>query len=408
VRRRVGCLGVCLAIGLGLWLPAPAWAGFTECAPAGTFVVDESLILSWVHGAFGDEGERKALVEERELYEPGGPLQGVLTPDPRVQQALLITQILYGVTDWLTVGVGIPVVLRSHVDVRLGWQEGAYQSRLGRAYSEDDFWSWAESMGQKKPGNFDGNRRVLSDLVLAARWRFSDHIPWARAHGLSLALFVTGALPTGHAPDPDEVVSVGTTLWDLMAQGDLGVHLGADQAVPGTDRRLQVGLDLFAELFFPRTRRAPTGGEDNPLLLNHAPFVGETYTIQPGHWFGGALQASVVAWRGPALGTWLTGGDATKAMAFPPLLGLTLGYRFVGMLQSDWRSHAPHWDWDREEPRRPGYRSFLSARLSVSLLRVGAPLQVYAAYANGYWIPGRNTIAQETLSIGIQVPLQFW
>lgn len=394
---------------LALLVPAVSSAGFTETVPKNTFIVDESFVLSWVRGAWDDDGQRAALVDELELYEPGGPLQGILTPDPHVRQMVLINQLQYGLTDWLTIALGVPVVLRSEVDPRFGWTPGEYQSRLGRVYSQDDFWDWAAGMGQVKPGTFDGNHGVLSDLVLGARWRFSDHLPWLSEHGLALSLMLTGVIPTGRAPDPDEVISVGTTLWDLFAQGDLGAHLGLDKTFARElDGRLALGVDVFYEAFLPRTRRAPTGGTDNKLLLNQAPYVGETYRVKPGDWSGAALQVSTVPWQGPSRGSWLTGGDEQKAARLPPLLTLTIGYRFLHMQQTDWSSHAPHWDWKREEDKRPGWRHTLSARASFSFLRLGAPLQVYVSYANSSWLPGKNAIAPDMLTTGVQVPLKFW
>jgi len=394
---------------LTLLVPSVTQAGFTETVPKHTFIVDEAFVLSWVHGAWDDGSHRASLVDAIEMYEPGGPLQGILTPDPHVRQMVLINQLQYGITDGLTVALGIPVVLRSEVDPRFGWTPGEYQSRLGRVYSVQDFWDWAAGMGQAKPGTFDGNHGVLSDLVVGLRWRFSDHLPWLGEHGLALSLLAFGILPTGRAADPDEVISVGTTLWDLYAQGDLGVHLGVDKTFERElDGRLALGLDAFYEAFFERTRRAPNGGTENKLLLNQAPYVGDTYRVKPGDWSGAACQVSMVPWNGPSRGSWLTGGDDGKAARMPPLVTLSVGYRFLHMQQTDWSSRAPHWDWKREEDKRPGWRHTLSARASFSFLRLGAPVQVYVTYSNSSWLPGKNTVAPDMLSTGIQVPLKFW
>ena len=396
------------AIALVVLLPAIAYAGFTETAPASTFVLDASYVMSWVRGAWGADGGREPLVDEVKLYEPGGPLQGILVPDPLVRQQVLVTQVQYGVTDWLSVGLGVPVVLRAQVDPRFGWIPGEYQTRLGRVYSQDDFWQWAAGMGQVEPGTFDGNHGVLSDLVLGVRWRWSDHVPGLREAGWGLSLMLTGMLPTGRAADPDQVIAVGTTLWDLMAQGDLGAHLGVDKGFADLDDRLSLGLDLYYEAFFRRTRRAPRGGTENLLLLNQAPYVGETYTVKPGDWAGAAFQVTTVPWKGPALGTWLTGGDQARAARLPPLLSVTLGYRFVGMQQTDYASHSPHWDWNHEKERQPGWRHYLAARVTFSFLRLGAPLQVYVLGSATSWIPGKNCMAPDALTMGVQIPFKLW
>jgi hypothetical protein len=405
-----GRLGLLLVVVMVWCWPRLGLAGFTDTVPKDTFIIDTSYVYGWIQGAWDNDGHASALVDEMALYEPGGPLQGTLRPDPHVRQQVSITQVLYGITDFLTLGVAVPVVLRSEVDLRLGWEEGEYQSRLGRYYSADDFWTWADSMGQAKPGNFDGNHGVLSDIVIALRYRFSDHLPALKSRGFGLAAAVMGAIPTGQDPDPDEIVSVGTTLWDLMTQGDLSFHLSVDKRFDGAlDGRVSLGLDLFYDLFFTREREAPTGGDDNPLLLNHAPFVGDTYEVTPGDWSGAKGMLSLVPWKGPARATWLSDGDEARAAAFPPLLTLDLGYRFLHMQQTDYRSHSPHWDWkNKEETRRPGYRNFLDATATFSFLRLGVPLNLYVSYANASWIPGKNAVAPDTLKVGLQLPLKFW
>lgn len=405
--RRIA--SILVVVSLLLW-GRPSLAGFSETVPKNTFIIDTAYVYSWIQGAWDENGQHSALIDEMELYEPGGPLQGTLRPDPHVRQQVSVTQILYGITDSLTVGVGIPVVIRAQVDIRLGWEEGEYQSRLGRVYSESDFWDWARSLGQAKPENFDGNQGVLSDIVLALRYRVSDHIPALMNRNISMAVAVFGIIPTGRAPDPNELVSVGTTLWDLMTQGDLSFHLGVDKRFASfLDGRVSVGLDLFYDLFFTREREAPTGGEDNKLLLNHAPFVGDSYEVKPGDWMGAKGMLSLVLVKGPARATWLSKHDEARAEAFPPLLALDLGYRFLYMQQTDYRSHAPHWDWkNKEETRRPGIRNFLDAKATFSFLRLGLPLRLYVAYANASWIPGKNAIAPDMISTGLQLPLKFW
>lgn len=398
---------VFLSLVLLLLLPCSARAGFTDTVPKWALLVDEGLVFSWVDGAWGNDGRRVSLVEPLDLYEPGGPKQGTLAPDPYVKNTLLITQVYAGLLEDLTFGLGLPVVLETAIDSRLRWKPGEYQPRLGRAYTDADFWSWAAAMGQPRPADFRGNRGVPSDLVLGLRWRFSDRVPALRREGVRMSVMVSGVAPTGRAPDPEDPVALGTTLWDLNAQGDLAARVGIDHAFRSLDGRLTIGGEVFYEAFFSRTRRTPKGTR-NPLLLTQAPYVGETYRVKPGDWSGFAFELSGVPWVGPPLATWLSGNDAGKAVAFPPLLTLAVGFRFQHVQQSDWSSDSTHWDWRRERQKKPGYRNLLTARATLSLLRLGVPLQVYLSYANSSWIPGRNAPAGDVLTLGLQVPLKFW
>ena len=143
-----------------------------------------------------------------------------------------------------------PVALRTRVTPDLQWTPGDYQPSLGRAYTDADFWQWASSMGQPKPGPWVGNQGVPGDVVLAARWRFSDLWPSLRARHLRLAAQAMATLPTGRPPDPEEVVSAGTTVWDLHSQGELGLHLSADQGFGGPLSRLTLGAGLRHTTFW--------------------------------------------------------------------------------------------------------------------------------------------------------------
>ncbi|MFW5879152.1 MAG: hypothetical protein ACOCVR_04955, partial [Myxococcota bacterium] len=232
------------ALILAAAMPAgPIWAGFTDTAPQGVFVVDENVMLSSIKGHWHDDGELGSLIEPVELYEPGGGVQGTLLADAEATYDVLVSMLMYGVTDSVSVFVGIPLVLKTTVDPNLSWIPGDYSPTLGRPYSEDDFWAWAGSMGQPRPGYWEGNFNTLSDIILGARWRFSDMMP-AIPEGLRLALSVFGALPTGEPPDPEEIVSAGTKSWNLHSQGEIGFHLSADyrpdQLLGG---RLTLGLD---------------------------------------------------------------------------------------------------------------------------------------------------------------------
>jgi hypothetical protein len=402
--RRPACL---LALGL-IWLAPPAArAGRpSETLPQNTFLVEVGYIHSFLTHAWGDQGQEVQLIDRLDRYEPGGGLQGVVIPDASVVFQVLVMKLQFGLLDDLSLGLGIPVVLQTTVEPRLKWVPGDYMWWLGRTYTEADFWDWAASMGQPRPGTWQGNQGVLSDLILGARWRFSDRIPGLRELGLNLALAVTGALPTGRKKDPEEVVASGTTTWDLHFQGELCFHLSLDGVVPGLDQRLALGLDLFYEILFERSYQTPTGAK-NPLILTQAPYAGENYRLDPGDFLGFQLSAELILVRGPVLSGWLT-DQVAEPERLPPLLGLNLAYAFTYLLQSDWESESALWDWTQEKLWRPGYKNRLAAELTLSFLRLGAPLQLVLSYSNLSWLPGKNSRATDTLGVGLRAPVKFF
>jgi len=396
-----------LALGLTL-LTARALAGFTETAPADTFVLDESVSLSELRYRFDDSGRKTTLIDPVERFELGGGLQGVLTPNVLVRFLVMINQLQYGVFDNLTVAIGIPIVIYTDIDLDLQWTPGDYQPTLGRPYTEDDFWAWAGSLGQPKPEGGRSNQGVLSDIILGIRYRFSDDIPAVRGSGLDLAATLMGALPTGKQADPEELATTGTTMWDLHSQGELCFHLSADYEIGGPlAGRLRLGLDLFYEFLFEHEYTTPTG-EKNPLLLSYAPYVGKTYTLDPGDFAGLALQLDAVLWQGPALATWLVDHDAAKAAGLPPILTAELRYTYTHLGQSDWESESAIWDWEREKLWLPGMKNTLWGRIKVSLLRLGVPAQIYFAYRNQSWLGGRNSRAADVFTSGLIIPARFW
>jgi hypothetical protein len=382
-------------------------AGFTETVPKGIFIIDESISYSILNSRYDDNGVKTTLIDKVELYEPGAGLQGTLTPNAEVNVMLLINQVQYGLLDYLTLGVAVPVFFYSSIDLDLQWTPGDYQTSIGRAYSEDDFWAWAESMGQPRPGDWRGNQGKLADIILGLRYRFSDHVPWFSENGLGIALNFMGALPTGSEADPEEVASIGTNMWDLHSQGELAFHLSADWSVPHTDNRVKICSDFFYEFMVKRKYTTSTGVK-NPLLLNFEGFVGDHYYIDPGDFAGVAVQLDLVPWVGPAFGSWLTKGDKAKAEKFPPLITISLQYRYINLGQSDWISDSAIWDWEKEKLWMPGYKNQLWGKLNISLLRLGVPLQVYVAYRNLSWIPGKNSRTADVISGGIVIPAQFW
>ncbi len=391
-----------------LLAPGTVPAGFTDTAPAGTFVIDESISLSTLKYRYDDDCRRTTLIDSVERYEPGGGMQGVLTPNAVVNFLVLINQVQYGLLDNLSVAVGIPVVLSTDIDLDLQWAPGDYQNSLGRAYSEQDFWEWAESLGQPKPTDWSGSKGVLGDIIIGARYRFSDDISWLRRSGLKMSLQVLGALPTGRQAPPEEIAAAGTTMWDLHSMGELGFHLSFDKDFGGRLMgRLALGMDLFYEFLFKHTYTTATGAK-NPLMLSYASYVGGHYTLDPGDFSGVSLQLEAVPFYGPALATWIVGHDAAAAERLPPMVTVLVRYTFTYLGQSDWESDSAIWDWEREKLWLPGQKNTLWAKLTLSLLRVGVPLQIYFAYRNQSWLAGKNSRAADVYSCGLVLPAKFW
>ncbi len=389
-------------------LPTMALAGFTETLPQSTFLIDATYYISVIENKWNKQGELVPLIEEIVRYEPAAGKQGVLEPRPLATLSLLALQLHYGIFDSWTLGFGVPIMVFSEVDPRFEWGEGDYQWNLGRAYTEDDFWVWAETMGQPEPKKWRGNEWVIGDIQIGSRWRFTDGWKSLRNSGWAMGLMGFFVLPTGTPPEPEDVITAGTTSWDLHSNGDLALHFGIDKKfLKSLDERLTLGVDIFHEVFLPKKYKTPTG-EKNPLMLTYAPFVGKHYVVDGGDWTGGSFQVDVVPIKGPALGTWLVKGDAEKAKALPPLLMLSFRYTHIHMEQSDWESDSKIWDWEKEKEWGPGYKNMLWGQATFSLLRLGAPIQPYVNYRNLTWIPSKNARAPNVYGAGTRLLMKFW
>ena len=384
-----------------------AFAGNTTTLPAGTFLLDTHYLTSTTDVRWDDHRHAQTLIDGIARYEPGGGLQGTITGTPHVEYRIVTPQISYGITDHLTLGVATPYVRSSYIDPKLGWTPGDYQSQLGRSYTENDFWDWAKSMGQKKPGTFQGNNGVLADMVVGARYRLSD-LSLFQEHDLEAAVGIQFALPTGHQPDPEELVAAGTTAWDLHNFGDFELHFALEKPlkVDGI-MRLNAGIDLFYAVLRERTFVSPTG-INNPLLMTYSPYIGSTYKIDPGDISGATVIVEGVPFIGPTWATWLAKGDISKAQTFPPLLTLQAGLTHGHVNQSTWTSDSALWNWDHEKLWMPGDKNTVKLSADVSLLRLGLPLILYTQYRNQEWVPGRNTRATDTFAVGARLLLKFW
>jgi hypothetical protein len=394
---------------LGAVLALPAVAAETVMPPKNVFLIDVSYVHSEIDKQWDGSRHAQSLIDDIPRYEPGAGLQGILSASPKATYELTLVQIAYGLFDWLTLAVNVPIVLRTTVDANFRWTPGDYQSSIGRKYSLDDFWAWAASLGQPRPpDHWEGNVGTLADMVIGARVLIPQP-KLLRRVGLRIAGSLQVALPTGRQPDPEELISAGTTTWELHAYGDVEAHLAFDRpfyfeadGVP----RFNLGADLFYSYFRPHTYTTPTGSK-NPLILTYAPYVGSTYTIDPGDWFGATATFELAMVIGPTLNTWLSRKTAST-YGWPPLLSLNVGYTYIATQQTLWQSNSPQWDWDREKHWLPGDKNLIRVMATLSLLRLGLPVLLYGGYRAQDWVPGRYTRAADLFTVGVRAVLKAW
>lgn len=395
---------------LAALLALAARADETQVLPQGVFVLDLQYAHSRLDKEWGDDRRAHALIDDMPRYEPGGGLQGTVTARPVVTFDWAILQLFYGVTDQLSVGGILPVVIRTRVETNLGWRTGDYSNQLGRSYSEDDFWQWAASMGQPRPpAQWQGNEGAFADAVLAARWRFADRGLLHRL-GVTAAVSATVALPTGRNGDPEELIAVGTGGWEIHTVGDAELHLSAKKTLlelaPGVDR-LAIGADVYGAWLRPRTYQTPRGIR-NPLLLDYQPYVGDTYVVDGGDWLAGTLSVDAALLAGPTRASRVSGYDLAVARELPPLLALTASYTYLATGQTTFKSDSALWSYDREKHWRPGDKNIFRATATVSLLRLGLPLQLYGLWRSQEILPGRNTRPSSVVGGGIRLFAKFW
>jgi len=393
-----------------LLLSSAAHATETQMLPKGAWVLDVAYLHSTIDKQWDGKRNAKSLIDDIPRYEPGGGLQGVLSARPHALFQIVLTQILYGVTDWLTLALYLPFVLRTTIDANFRWTPGDYQGQLGRVYSEDDFWAWAASLGQPRPpSTWVGNELTFADILVGARVAIPEFFV-TRKLGVKLAGTVVVALPTGHVADPEEVVAAGTTSVDLHAYGDLELHLAWDRPFL-VDQYEVPRVNLGGEFYYAwlRQKTLPTAtGARNPLLNTYSPYVGTSYTIDPGDWFCSTISLEAAPILGPAYATLVSGGDLVKAHGLPPLVTLNFSYTYTATGQSRWYSDSAIWDYDKEKFWKPGDKNTFRFGGSVSFLRMGVPVQLYAQYRMQDLIGGRFTRASDSIVAGARVVLKFW
>ncbi len=394
---------------LALLAALPARAGTTDTLPAGAFLLDTSYVIALTDKQFDRNRREVSLIEPIKRYEAGGGWQGTLRARPTVDMRMFVTQLLYGITDRWVAGVVVPVAVETTIVPNLDWTPGDWNSSLGRPYSEKDFWEWAGSLGQPKPAaTWRGNVWTPADLVLASRYRLPETDVMRRL-GLRWAVMVQAALPTGREVDPEEVIDIGTSGWWLHNFGDLELHLAADwrlRDAAGVDR-LTVGIEAWYAWLRTKTLQTPTGAK-NPLLLTYSPYVGDTHEVDGGDWQAARLTVDVVPLIGPTFGTWMTKGSVAAAAAFPPLLSLNLSYDCIYLQPTVWTSHDPIWSDERARYWGEGYKHAFAATVTLSLMRLGAPLQLYVRQRSLDIVAGQNMRPANATAFGVRLLAKFW
>ena len=385
-----------------------AWAGLGDSLPRGTFLFDTSYIYAHTDKQFDANGKAAPLLAPVERYEAGAGLQGIIRANPKVDQRIVAMQLLYGVTDHFTVGVGAPLSLSTDIATNLAWEPGDYQPSLGRPYSETDFWQWAASMGQPKPdARARSNVNTFGDMIIALRYRLPQS-DWMRTNHVNFALTLQGALPTGREKDPEELVEIGMTAWWLHNYGDVELHFAADWRPiwTGDVARLTLSAEAYYAYLRPRTYETSKGTK-HPLLLTFAPYVGDTHVVDGGDWQVGRLQVEWAPFIGPTLGTWMTRGSVEAARAFPPMLTLMLQYTYVNLLPSVWQSNNPIWSIKQAEFWGAGYKHIFAAQATLSLLR-GRAVDVLCARQSARYFARSQHAPSQRADRGRPTDRQVW
>lgn len=381
---------------LALLAPAAAFAGYADVPGKGTFVADVSYQRATVRGAFDERGRYGNLNEDIVMYDPAGTPLGTISVPAYHYDNVLLTQVFYGFTDKFAAGVIVPYFLDSVTELRLQWTPGAYASDLGRPYSEDDFWRFAGSMGQDKPGDFSAHNR-LGDIVLGGLYQITK----TRRYQLGVLSFASTR--TGELADPEVLGASGTTGYELQSNGDVGLHALGDYFV---NPRISVGGEVFYEWFFPR--RLPSAeGKINPLLSYEGRYNGGGYLTIPGDWIGGVVGADFTLLRGTNEPSWITRSNPAMQKTLPALLTVKPQFKTTRFFGERTRSKSAFFDAERNRDKPSGVRYNLEIQATTNLLRYGAPLGLYYKYVNQELVPGRNFIPITSHIFGVQLYAAF-
>ncbi|MCA9771268.1 MAG: hypothetical protein KC466_02600 [Myxococcales bacterium] len=375
-----------------------AFAGLADTLPQGLMIVETSYVNRVTESRFSNSGKVSDLVDPIDRFDVTGEFQGQITVPGKFSADIWLTKVAVGITDRLTLAAVFPVFLERKVELNLGWVEGdPLASNNFEPFSRDDFWEWAESLGQPEPPDFKDDTFEKGDVILAAFYNF-----W-RSDDLKLTAFGFWNTRSGSSAAPEVVGSVGTSFFELDAIGDIGIHILSDYVPPyPVLDRFTFSLEGFYEHFFEHKKHAGTG-RLNPLLLNDAPFTGPWIRIDPGDFYGWAAQIGFRIWQGPSSPTWLTRQNPALQESLPPVLTVDAKLTNLYSFDDNYKTHSPQFDLDQENENQAQVKWNWAFTLRASLLRFGIPLDVFGQYFDQSLIPGRNFRPATGYEVGLRL-----
>lgn len=375
-----------------------AHAGLADTVPQGLMIIESSYVFSGVDSRYDKHGKEGNLEQNFERYDVTGEFQGELTVPGEFNTEVWLNKVAFGITDRLTIAMVVPLFLRREVKLNLGWQEGdPLPSNDFEPFTREDFWAWAESLGQREPDDFVASKAEIGDIIVAGFYN------WYRGDSVKSTFFGFVNTLTGSDRSGEIVGAVGTDFYELSTLGDLGIHLLTDYTPPYPFLdRFTFSIEGFYEHFF--SRRKPAGrGLINPLLQNQAPFTGANIKIDPGDFYGWATQLQAILWAGPTDPSWLTRDNPALQENLPPTLTVHAKLTNTFSFDDDFRTPAEAYNQDQEfrNLAREKYTFNFGAR--VSLLRFGVPLDVFGAYTDQSLVPGKNFRPQTGFEVGVRL-----
>ena len=375
------------------------FSGWTDTAPKHIFMFDLSYRTDTVRHIFDNEGNLVNLSPDIAFYDSNGRWQGTLRVPAVNQETIGLYQIMYGVTDNLTLAVVIPHIITTWTKLNLQWIPGEFDPALGRSMTFEDFCQYIESMGQPCPHDWRGKDNQLGDVIVGFRYRFFQK------RNFKLAFMGFVSTRTGAPGDPEELGAVGTTGYEYGSNGDLGFYLIGEKDF----KKIVVNGEVFYEPFYTRRWKAPEG-KLNPLLLNNASYVGKYYKIKPGDFYGFALGADLTIVKGSDNPTWLTRDNPEMQKSLPSLWIFSISYKRTWGLPDKFYSHSQVFDREMELSHYWKLKNTLQIATTVSLFRIGIPLDFYGTYSDQELLGGRGYMPLKEWGVGVHLyySLDIW
>ncbi len=373
-----------------------AHAGLADTPPQGAVIFETRYQNTATQGRYDGSGKLVDLADPVERYAPTGEFQGKILV-PGVHEAeVAINTLAVGVTDWFSVAVVWPFLISQKTDLNLGWESGDFIPEFNRQMTEDDFWDWAGSLGQPKPPNWSAYG-TPGDVLLAVLVNVYRQ-PWSQ-----ITAFAFGNTFTATQANPEILGSVGTSGFDFITNGDIGLHLTSDWRLPDSILdRFTLSFDLFYEHYLPRTFPSPVG-KYNPLIVDYAPYIGPTYKVTRGDIYGAGCTIRFDMLRGPDEPSWLTKTNPEFQKALPSLFGVQIGYTHVRAFDTDYDSLSKVWDSDQEEDNEALFKHNFKFSGQLSLLRYGVPVDLTGGYVTQTLIAGENFRPVNGFEVGIRL-----